>query len=227
MTGGTLFYANGSYDYSGRFSTAGGQQWKINTGSSSVTFATNLVGASSLSLLGGALTLTGSSTFSSGVTLASGTLNAGSAEITTGLGVSISGPLGLTGAIAFTGGTLQYSSVNQFDYSFRFSTAAGQSFKIDTNGQDVTFSSVLTSSGGSLTKVGTGKLTLGVANSYSNGSTLTNGTLKCNNAASLGTGGLAQANNTTLHVTATGGKLTIQGAHTNTGTGNRTIRIGA
>jgi autotransporter-associated beta strand protein len=227
MTGGTLFYANGSYDYSSRFSTAGSQQWKINTGASAVTFATNLVGASSLSLLGGALTLTGSSTFSSGVTLAGGTLNAGAAETVNGFGVSIAGPLGLTGAIAFTGGTLQYSSVNQFDYSFRFSTAAGQSFKIDTNGQDVTFSSVLTSAGGSLAKSGTGKLTLGVANSYSNGSTLTNGTLKCNNAASLGTGGLAQSNGTTLHVATVDGKMTITGAHTNTGTGSRTIRIGA
>jgi hypothetical protein len=226
MTGGTLFYANGSYDYSGRFSTAGGQQWKINTGSSSVTFATNLVGASSLSLLGGALTLTGSSTFSSGVTLAGGTLNVGSVETNSG-GISFAGPLGLTGAIAFTGGTLQYSSVNQFDYAFRFATTAGQSFKIDTNGQDVTFSSALTSSGGSLTKVGTGKLTLGVANSYSNGSTLTNGTLKCNNAASLGSGGLAQADGTTLHVATVDGKMTIQGAHTNTGSGSRTIRIGA
>ena len=226
MTGGTLFYANGSYDYSGRFSTAGGQQWKINTGSSSVTFATNLVGASSLSLLGGALTLTGSSTFSSGVTLAGGTLNVGSVETNSG-GISFAGPLGLTGAIAFTGGTLQYSSVNQFDYAFRFATTAGQSFKIDTNGQDVTFSSALTSSGGSLTKVGTGKLTLGVANSYSNGSTLTNGTLKCNNAASLGTGGLAQASGTVLHVATVDGKMTIQGAHTNTGSGSRTIRIGA
>jgi hypothetical protein len=227
MTGGTLSYLDGNVDYSGRFSTAGGQQWRISAGTAT-TFATNLVGASSLSLSGGALTLTGSSTFSSGVTLAGGTLNAGSAEITTGFGVSISGPLGLTGAISFTGGTLQYSSVNQFDYSFRFATTAGQSFNIDTNGQDVTFSSAaLTSSGGSLTKVGTGKLTLGVANSYSNGSTLTNGTLKCNNAASLGTGGLAQANGTTLHVATVNGKMTIQGAHTNTGSGSRTIRIGA
>jgi len=227
MTGGTLFYANGSYDYSSRFSTAGSQQWKVNTGSSSVTFATNLVGASSLVLSGGALTLTGSSTFSSGVTLAGGTLNAGSVETVNGFGVSIAGPLGLTGAIAFTGGTLQYSSVNQFDYAFRFATTAGQSFKIDTNGQDVTFGSALTSSGGTLVKTGLGKLTLFAANSYSNGSTLTNGTLKCGNVTSLGTGGLAQANNTTLHVAGTGGKLTLQGAYTNTGIGSRTIRIGA
>jgi fibronectin-binding autotransporter adhesin len=78
-----------------------------------------------------------------------------------------------------------------------------------------------------LSLVGTGVLTLAVANTYTQGTTHSGGTLKCGNVASLGTGGLVQANSTTLHVTATGGKLIIQGAHTNTGTGNRTIRIGA
>jgi autotransporter-associated beta strand protein len=225
MTGGTLFYANGSYDYSGRFSTTGSQQWKIDTGASAVTFATNLVGASSLSLLGGALTLTGSSTFSSGVTLASGTLYAGAAQS------GVSGPLGITGTITFSPagtGVLGYTAASAaFDYSSRFATTSGQSRRINANGESVTFSTAM---GGDneLRLVGSaGTLTLAVANTYTQGTTLSVGTLKCGNAASLGTGGLAQANGTTLHVTATGGKLTIQGAHTNTGTGNRTIRIGA
>jgi hypothetical protein len=159
--------------------------------------------------------------------LVGGTLNLGAQELKTGFGVPISGPLGLTGAITFTGGTLQYSSANQNDYSFRFATTAGQAFKVDTNGQDVIFASALTSTGGTLVKTGNGTLTLVVGNAYGSGSTLSVGTLKCGNVTSLGTGGLAQANGTTLHVTATGGKLTIQGAHTNTGTGSRTIRIGA
>ena len=232
MTGGTLSYLGGNVDYSGRFSTAGSQQWKIDAAGETVTFATALVGASSLSLsdtsTNGSLTLSSSaSTFSSGVNLVGGTLNLGAPELKTGLGVPISGPLGLTGDITFTGGTLQYSSANQNDYSFRFSTNAGQQWKIDTNGQDVTFSSALTSIGGSLVKSALGTLTLAVANAYNSGTTLSAGTLKCSNAASLGTGGLAQANNTALQVTATGGKLPIQGAHTQTGTGSRIIRIGA
>jgi len=232
MTGGTLSYLAGNVDYSGRLSTAGSQQWKIDAAGQTVTFATALVGVSSLSLsdtsTSGSLTLSSAgSTFSGGVTITSGTLNLGALELKTGLGVPISGPIGLTGAITFTGGTLQYSSVNQNDYSYRFSTNAGQQWKIDTNGQDVTFSSTLTSIGGSVTKSGFGALTLAVANAYNSGTTVSSGTLKCGNVTSLGTGGLAQASGTTLHVTATGGKLTIQGAHTNTGTGNRTIRIGA
>jgi autotransporter family porin len=229
MTGGTLTYLGGSVDYSGRFSTAGSQQWKIDAYGQTVTYATALVGASSLALsdtsTGGSLTLSSaSSTFSGGVTLTSGTLFAGAAQN------GVSGPLGITGTVTFSPagtGVLAYTSASAaFDYSSRFATTDGQTRRINANGQSVTFSTAM---GGTnaFALVGTaGTLTLAVANTYTQGTTISVGTLKCGNAASLGTGGLAQANNTTLHVTATGGRLTIQGAHTNTGTGSRTIRIG-
>jgi autotransporter-associated beta strand protein len=225
MDGGILSYLDGNVDYSGRFSTAGGQQWRIAAGTAT-TFATALVGASSLRLFGGSLTLSSaSSTFSGGVTLTEGTLYAGAAQS------GVSGPLGITGTITFSPagtGVLGYTAASAaFDYSSRFATSSGQSRRINANGESVTFSTAM---GGDneLRLVGSaGTLTLVVANTYTQGTTLSVGTLKCGNAASLGTGGLAQANNTTLHVTATGGKLTIQGAHTNTGIGNRTIRIGA
>ena len=70
-----------------------------------------------------------------------------------------SGPLGKSaasnpGSIVFNGGTLQYSTANQYDYSGRFGTRQQPAYNIDTNGQTVTFStSGLTSSGGSLTKI--------------------------------------------------------------------------
>jgi autotransporter-associated beta strand protein len=226
MDGGTLSYLDGNVDYSGRFSTAGGQQWRIAAGTAT-TFATALVGASSLRLFGGSLTLSSAaSTFSGGVTLTQGTLYAGAAQN------GVSGPLGITGSITFSPagtGVLAYTSASaSFDYSSRFATTNGQSRRIDVNGQSVTFSTAL---GGDneLRLVGVaGTLTLGnVVNTYTQGTTLSVGTLKCNNAASLGTGGLAQANGTTLHVATSDGKMTISGAHTNTGTGSRTIRIGA
>ena len=229
MTGGTLTYLGGSVDYSGRFSTAGSQQWKIDAYGQTVTYATALVGASSLALsdtsTGGSLTLSSaSSTFSGGVTLTSGTLYAAAAQN------GSSGPLGVTGTVTFAPagtGVLAYTSASAaFDYSSRFATTNAQTRRINANGQSVTFSTAM---GGTnaFALVGTaGTLTLAVANTYTQGTTISVGTLKCGNAASLGTGGLAQANNTTLHVTATGGRLTIQGAHTNTGTGSRTIRIG-
>ena len=230
MTGGTLSYLGGSVDYSGRFSTAGGQQWKIDAAGQTVTYATALVGASSLSLndtsTGGSLTLSSaSSTFSGGVTITSGTLYAGAAQS------GVSGPLGITGTITFSPagtGVLAYTSASaSFDYSSRFATSSGQSRRINANGESVTFSTALGGTNAFALVGSAGFLTLAVANTYTQGTTLSVGVLKCGNVASLGTGGLAQANGTTLHVTATGGKLTIDGAHTNTGTGSRIIRIGA
>ena len=55
-----------------------------------------------------------------------------------------------------SGGYLQYSPLNQYDYSNRFSTAANQCYNVDTNGQNVTWTAGLTSSGGSLSKIGAG-----------------------------------------------------------------------
>lgn len=230
MTGGTLSYLAGSVDYSGRFSTGGSQQWKIDVAGQTVTYATALVGASSLSLndtsTGGSLTLSSaSSTFSGGVTITSGTLYAGAAQS------GVSGPLGITGTITFSPagtGVLAYTSTSaSFDYSSRFATSSGQSRRINVNGENITFSTAMGGDNAFLLVGSAGTLTLAVANTYTQGTTLSVGTLKCGNATSLGTGGLAQANGTTLQVTATSGKITIQGAHTNTGTGSRIIRIGA
>ena len=235
MTGGVLQYGSGnSRDYSGRFSTAGGQQWKIDVnGDNTITYATALLGASSLSLSdefgGGSLTLSSaSSTFSGGVTLTSGTLYAAAAQN------GSSGPLGLTGTITFAPagtGVLAYTSASAaFDYSSRFATTSGQTRRINVNGENITFSTALGGTNAFALVGSAGTLTLAVANTYTQGTTLSVGTLKCSNVQSLGTGAsasLAQANNTTLHVTTVDGKMTITGAHTNTGTGSRTIRIGA
>jgi autotransporter-associated beta strand protein len=115
----------------------------------------------------GTLTLTGANTYTGGTTFAGGVLNVGSA-----------GALGTTGTLSFTGGTLQYSAANQTDYTARFSTAANQLYSIDTNGQNVTFATGLTSAGGSLTKLGASTLTLTGANTYTGGTTVTAGTLQ-------------------------------------------------
>ena len=237
MTGGTLVYANqmSIVDYSGRFATTGGQQWKIfaseSSGSSTyTTFSSSLQGNSSLSLMGGELYLSGNSQFSSftgGVNLVGGVLTLDSQVVFVGP-LPFSSPIGLSGTITFTGGTLQYTGSNSYDYSPRFSTNAGQQWKIDTNGQSVTFGTALSSTGGSLAVSGSGTLTLNEANSYSNGTTIAGvTTLKCKNATALGSGGLSQAPYTVLHVATSDGKMTISGAHTNTGPGPRTIRIGA
>ena len=55
---------------------------------------------------------------------------------------------------------------------------------------NLTVGGTISGSGYSLTKVGTGTLTLGGANTYSGGTTLSAGQLNLNNASALGTGAL-------------------------------------
>jgi len=154
----------------------------IPTGTIAITFGgaaggsigTVIAGARTLTKEGaGTWTLSGANTYTNGTNINAGILALGSA-----------GAIGSSGIISFTGGTLQYSVANTTDYSNRFSTAVNQIYNIDTNGQNVTFSTALTSSGGNLTKIGTGILTLSAANTYTGNTTINNGTLLLSNASS-------------------------------------------
>ena len=76
---------------------------------------------------------------------------------------------GLDGAWGWNLLERRYVAVFQrqnYDYSPYFSNAAGRAYNVDTNGQNVTWATALTSSGGSLTKSGSGTLTLTAANTY-------------------------------------------------------------
>jgi autotransporter-associated beta strand protein len=141
----------------------------FNQGSSG-TFAGDISGAGMLNKTGaGAVTLGGNNSYSGDTTLTDGTLALGSANA-----------IGSSGTISFGGGTLQSSASNTTDYSARFSNAANQSYRVDTNGQNVTLASALTSSGGSFTKLGAGSVILGGNNSYSGSTIIDNGDLKVN-----------------------------------------------
>jgi fibronectin-binding autotransporter adhesin len=131
----------------------------------------------------GTETLTGANTYTGGTTLGGGVINLGS-----------SGALSGSGTLSFTGGTLQYSAANATDYSGRFATAANQAYSIDTNGQSVTFATALTSSAGSLTKLGEGKLILTGANTYTGMTTIGAGTLSIGSGGTTGTLGSSSGN---------------------------------
>ena len=127
--------------------------------------------------------LSGNNTYTGGTTLFRGTLNP----------VNANSLPSTANSITFSGGVLQAS--NATDYSPGFSTAAGQAYAEDTNNQTVTWGTALTSSGGSVTKLGAGTLILtNNGNTYNGGTAVTAGTLQVGTLASpssIGTGGVS------------------------------------
>ena len=93
------------------------------------------------------------------------------------LSLSSSAALAGGGNITFGGGTLQYTYNNAQDYSGKI-VGSTMPISIDTNGVNVTFRSNLVSSNtGGLNKIGSGSVTLEVANTFSGNTLIAGGTL--------------------------------------------------
>ncbi len=159
-------------------------------------------GAGNLEVAAGTLTLSGQNTYTGNTILSGGTLVVNGAE-----NPGIFGPLGVGNTISFTGGSLGFSANNTFDYSPRFSTAASQAYSLDSGGQSVLLTNDLASSGGTLTKVGSGTLTLAGVSSYSGLTTVSAGKLVFQ-GSKTGSGNITVANSTALGVTASGTQVT-------------------
>lgn len=168
------------------------------------TIARVISGFGSLQVTNGTLTLNRSNTYTGDTVLTGGELVPGAAE-----NPGTSGPLGVGGSIMFSGGALGFGVNNVFDYSGRFSSAAGQAYRFDTGGQNVIFTNAagLTSSGGTLTKIGPGTLTLAATSSYSGQTTVAAGNLVFQ-GAKIGSGDIALDDGATLGVTATAPQIT-------------------
>lgn len=170
----------------------------------------------------GTLTLSGSNTFTGGTNLVSGTLSLGSANA-----------LGTSGIISFGGGSLQFTASNTTDYSSRFSGSANQLYSLNTNGQNVIIATALISSGGALTKLGSGILTMSGANLYNGTTTVNAGELRVNGSIASSSG-LTVASGATLSGNGTIPAATISGTHSpgnspglQTVSGNLTYNNGA
>lgn len=178
----------------------------------------------------GTVTMSGANTYTGVTTLSEGTLSLSAAEI-----AGVSGPLGRSvasnpGSIALAGGWLQYSTVNQYDYSGRFSTAAGQQYNVDIVDQTVTvtWATPLTSPGGSLSKSGIGTLILLGANTYSANTAISTGLLQLGDGTAGHDGSVAGniVNNAALSYNLSGSRDyggAISGTGTVTKFGNGTL----
>jgi len=220
--------------YSSRSTAASDTIWSVGGLNTSTTYSgqirnftgTGATGSySSLTKVGtGTLTLTGTNTYTGDTTLNGGFLNLGIAE--NGSYGPIGEP-GVAGSLLFGGGTLQYSSVNQYDYSALFDngTLGNQPISIDVNGQFVTFGTTIAGTGTSLTltnSTGSGTLQLDATESYTGPTTINGGTLQLEGSAlftnaitSIGGGG-------TFDVSGVGGTYTLNGPLQAGGSGGAT-----
>lgn len=174
-------------------------------------FSGVLSGSGPLQVNAGSLTLSGANTYTGSNYLTGGELTVFHAE-----NLGTNGPLGVGGLISFAGGTLGYSSANSYDYSARFDTSPGQQYSLDVpSGGTVTLAAPLTSSGGSLTKLGGGSLTLSATNSYSGQTTVSDGNLVI--SGKVGSGNITVADGKALTVVENGAP--VQPATMTLGTG--------
>ncbi len=198
LTGSQNMLNNGTlFEYDGQTNALG----SVANG----TISLSISGTGPLQVNNGVLTLAGENTYTGNTILTGGELIAGSVESTLPAG-PLGEPSPLANTISFQGGTLGYSAFNGYDYSPRFSTAPGQLYSIDTASANVTFTNGLTSSGGTLTKLGGGSLTLAGADTYSGLTTVSSGKLVL--AGTAGNGNINVADNAAIGVVENGTPFT-------------------
>jgi fibronectin-binding autotransporter adhesin len=188
LTGGAIQYsAANKFDYSSRFSQNGLQNYSVDTNGQTVTWATALTGSSALTKSGtGILVLPTANTYTGNTNLVGGEVQADVAETP-----GVSGPFGnqtasAAGTILMSGGGIQFTAVNSFDYSGRFSTAGGQTWTIDTNGQPGSINTPLQGTTSVFIKAGAGVLTMNVADTYGGGTIVSGGTMLLGSTTALG-----------------------------------------
>lgn len=191
---GSTGAASGANSLFARFSTAAGQNYLIDLGGRNFSVSTSLTSpGSSFTLVGsGRLALTANNSLSAIAIMDSAVLdlvgeNSVSGGVTLqGGGLSLQNPnaLGSTGTIAFKGGVLGFAAETASvanSFVSRFSSAPGETdYRVDSGGQDITFTTPLPAGPGSFRKQGGGSITLAGTNTYTGGTTVVAGKLIVN-----------------------------------------------
>ena len=178
LNNGTTLQANGTSSLSTHTITLNGAA-NIDSNGSTFTISSIISGASGASLTktgAGTLVLEGANTYDGGTTVSAGILR-----------ISTDSNIGSDSTILTlnNGTTLQADGLSSL--STHPITLAGAA-NIDSNGSTFTISSVISGASGSLTKTGTGTLTLEGINTYGGGTTVSAGTLKITNDNNIGSG---------------------------------------
>jgi autotransporter-associated beta strand protein len=193
--GGLQWATDTTTDISSRLAAIGSNGGSFDTNGNNVTFGTGLSGSGGVTKTGlGTLTFSVANSYMGGTTVNAGLINFKSAA---NFG---------TGQITLNGGGLQWATGTTTDISSHLAAIGSNGGSFDTNGNNVTFGTGLSGSGG-VTKTGLGTLTFSVANSYMGGTTVNAGLINFNSAASFSTGpialnggGLQWANGTTTDI---------------------------
>lgn len=187
--------------------TIGGATFGLTVGGSGNVNISSVIGTGTGTVTkdgAGTLTLSGANTFGGALTVQSGTL-----AIATINNVSANGTLGNSATAVTLGSsgntaTLDYTGNTTTSSTKPFALAAGGTgiVQVDTSGQTLTLSGVISGSG-NLVKNGAGTLLLSGANTYSGTTAVqSGGAIKISNASALGGSGAGQG--TTVN---TGGQL--------------------
>ena len=199
----------GSNTYSGPTTVSGGTLGLTGTlAGSCVTVAGGFFTESPSGVIGGAgatftvssgsVILSGSNTYSGNTLVSGGTLALGSglALQNSTFDTSGSGTLSFGALTAATFGGI----INSGNLSLTNTASAPLALSVGNNGASTTYSGAMSGSGGSLTKLGAGMLTLTAANSYGGGTTISEGTLQVTQAGVAGSGPISIAAGSMLSV---------------------------
>jgi autotransporter-associated beta strand protein len=155
--------------------TGSSNEWIITVANTTATIGSVLTDGAAATLLtksgSGTLILGADNTYTGGTVFNQGVVQADTLA-----------RLGTAGDLRFNGGTLRFGGV--FDPTLRSVVIGANGAVLDTNANNITLANAMSGTG-TLTKVGTGILTLNAASTYTGSTTVSDGTLQYGIAAAL------------------------------------------